>query len=84
MKAKLKRGILLVLLSWDGMPMDEASLVSAVQAHARPGQPTLADVSEALKDVEAGGYVAGVTDSFLGQRTWTLTAQGVHQARQMR
>jgi hypothetical protein len=83
-KAKLKRGILLVLLSWDGLPMDEESLVSAVQAHARPGQPTAADVGDALKDVEANGVAAGVTDSFLGKRTWTLTLAGIHQARQLR
>lgn len=84
MRTKLKRGILLVLLSWDGMPIVESSLVSAVQAHARPSAPTGADVSEALQDVESEGFVTGVTDSFSQERSWTLTEKGIHQARKLR
>jgi hypothetical protein len=84
MKIKLKRGILLVLLSWDGQPMQEATLVSAVQTHARPAQPTEDDVRDALKDLSAEGYVFGATDDFTQEHTWTLTTSGVHQARKMR
>lgn len=84
MKAKLKRGILLVLHAWDGMPMPEWSLVSAVQANARPDRPTEGDVSDALKDCEAEGYVSGLTDGFSRERSWTLTQKGEHQARQLR
>ena len=84
MRTKLKRGILLVLLAWDEMPMLEDALVSAVQAHARPSAPTAADVAEALKDVEAEGFVSGVTDDFSQARSWTLTEKGTHKARQLR
>lgn len=84
MKAKLKRGILLVLSAWAGLPMPEGSLVSAVQSHARMERPTEGDVLDALKDCEAEGYVSGATDEFSGERSWTLTDKGVHKARQVR
>jgi len=76
--------VVLVLHAWDGMPMPEEALVSAVQAHARPQAPTESDVLEALRDCEAAGLVTGVTDDFSGERSWSLTTKGEHQARQMR
>jgi len=79
-----KRGVVLVLHAWDGLPMPEGALVSAVQAHARPLTPTESDVLEAVKDCEATGLVVGVTDEFTRERTWSLTAKGEHQARQLR
>lgn len=84
MRTQLKRGVLLVLAAWDGMPMPEGSVISAVQAHARPEKPTDADVTEALKDCESEGYISGVTDDFEKSRTWSLTEKGKHKARQLR
>lgn len=84
MKLKLKRGILLALLSWDGMPMIQSSLVSAAQCNTRPAQPTDADVLDALKDLQAEGYVIGATDDFSKEQCWTLTVKGTLQARQLR
>ena len=84
MKMRLKRGILIVLLTWDGQPMDENALVSGVQLNVRPFEPTVEDVLEALRDVEAGGFVVGATDDFTRERTWSLTVSGIHQARKMR
>lgn len=83
MRAKLKRGILLVLGAWE-RPMPEGSLVSAVQSHARPSQPTESDVVDALKECESEGFVTGVTDDFTKERSWSLTTQGEHKARQLR
>ena len=83
LRTRLKRGVLLVLHAWDGMPMVEDALVSAVQSHARPERPTEADVREAIRDCEAAGLILGVTDDFLGERSWTLTGKGRHQARQL-
>ncbi len=84
MRSKLKRAVLVVLAAWDGMPMPEKPLVSAVQAHARPERPTDGDVAEAIKDCEAAGYIQGATDDFSQERTWTLTDKGIHQARKLR
>jgi len=84
MRAKLKRGVLLVLQAWDGLPMVEASLLQAVRLHARPAEPTDGDLVEALKDCEAEGYVQGATDAFTQERSWTLTEKGIHKARQLR
>ena len=81
---RLKRGVLIVLLTWDGQPMDENSLVTAVQLNVRPFDPTEDDVREALKDVAAAGFVQGATDDFTRVRTWTLTVSGIHQARKVR
>ena len=80
MRERLKRIILLALQACSGMPMPEAALLSAAQNRERA---TDADVSEALKDVEAAGYVQGSTDDLTG-RSWTLTEKGVHKARQLR
>ena len=62
--------------------MPQGALVQAVKQLARPGQPTTADVEEALKDVEADGYAQGASDD-LAETTWTLTTKGVHKARQL-
>ena len=62
--------------------MPEGALISAVQALARPGQPTRADVVDALSAVEAEGYAQGAADD-LSETTWTLTTKGVHKARSL-
>jgi hypothetical protein len=82
MKQVLKKFILLALNACDGMPMPQAALVGAVQNLARPGQPTRADVEDALKAVEAEGYAQGASDD-ISETTWTLTTKGVHKARKL-
>ena len=83
MRAKLERLILLAIHACDGMPMPEGALISAVQGLARPLAPTYADVIEALRDVEAAGFVAGASEPLM-DTTWTLTTSGMHKARQLR
>lgn len=83
MRTLLKQSIIRVLLACDGVPMPETALVGAVQLHARPNPPTAGDVLEALRDVEAGGYAAGVTDEFTAERSWTLTTKGTHKGRHL-
>jgi len=84
MRKKLVRLLLLAIHACDGMPMPEAALISAVQNLARPEQPTQSDILEALKEAEEQQYASGVSDSFLQERTWTLTALGIHQARKVK
>ena len=83
MKNHLKKFILLALQACDGLPMPQSALIGAVQNLARPGQPTQSDVVEAIKAVEADGYVCGVSDD-ISETSWTLTIpRGVHKARQL-
>lgn len=84
MRANLKRGCLLILQAYDGLPMPESALLSAMATHARPSQPTEADCREALRDCEAEGYVSGALDTFDQARSWTLTEKGIHKARSLR
>ena len=84
MKFHLRRAALIILNGFDGRPVAQTSLISAVQAMERHRQPTAADVAEALLDCEAAGYVSGVSDEFSGERTWNLTPKGVHKARELR
>lgn len=84
MRKNLKRGCLIILQAYDGLPMPESALLSAMASHARPEQPTAADCREALLDCEAEGYIAGVTDTFDSTCSWTLTDKGVHKARSLR
>jgi hypothetical protein len=81
MKAQLKRGLLRALQACDGVPMPESALVSAARLLARPAQPTEGDILEALREVEAGGYAAGLSDELTQERSWMLTAKGAHKAR---
>jgi DNA-binding MarR family transcriptional regulator len=83
MRQHLKKFILLALNQADGLPFPESALAQAVKQLARPGQPTSADVADALRDCEADGFISGVTDELTHERTWTLTARGVHKARQL-
>ena len=82
-RRQLERMVILAVHACDGLPMPEGALVRAVQIGSRPAEPTEGDVTEALKDVEAEGWVAGLTDSLSG-RSWTLTEKGQHKARQLR
>jgi hypothetical protein len=82
MRATFKRSILRVLLACDGVPMPESALLSAVRILARPAIPTDGDVREALRDIEAGGYVTGATDDLTAEPNWTLTLKGKLRARE--
>lgn len=84
MRTALKRALLITLLALDGDPMPESSLLSSAQAVCRHLKPTLSDAQEALKDCEAEGYCAGVSDEFSGEAAWTLTTKGTAKARQIR
>lgn len=83
MRQHLKKFILLALNACDGLPMPEPALISAVQNLAAPGQPTQADVKEALRAIEADGYAQGASDD-IAETTWTLTTRGLHKARSLR
>jgi DNA-binding PadR family transcriptional regulator len=83
MNTKLKRALLLALLACDGLPMPQAALFSAGALQMRPAIPTLGDIDCALKDLEAEGYVAGVTEELTGV-SWSLTTKGLHAARGLR
>lgn len=80
MNRQLKRDLLRALLACDGLPMPESSLMAAVALLARPLEPTQSDILTALKEVEAAGYVSGLSDD-LDERSWTLTPKGAHRAR---
>lgn len=82
MRLKLIQMILRALNAADGMPMPENALISAVQIQMRPADPTDGDVREAIMDAEGRHYISGVTDDLTG-RSWTLTEQGKHKARQL-
>ena len=84
MRKNLKRGCLLVLLAYDGLPMPETALLSAMATHARPDRPSHGDCRDALLECEAEGYIAGVTDTFDNTCSWTLTDKGTHKARSLR
>ena len=84
MKLKLKRAILAVLNACDGVPAPEIALLCAVRVHAQPDQPSESDMLDALREVESKRYAAAVTDELTNDRTWTLTAKGVHKAREGR
>jgi hypothetical protein len=84
MRATLKRGCLLILQAYDGLPMPEAALLSAMATHARPAEPSEADCKEALRDCESEGFAQGHLDTFDNSRSWTLTEKGIHKARSIR
>ena len=83
MKAELKKQILRALNQADGVPFPESALAQAVKQLMRPAQATSADVALALKDCEAEGYISGITDDFIGERSWTLTEKGKHKVAQL-
>jgi hypothetical protein len=83
MNATLKRSLLRVLLACDGVPMPETALISAAKILSRPPGLTDGDVRQALGQVEAAGFVAGVTDELTAERSWTLTLKGTLRARQL-
>ncbi len=83
MKTELKKQLLRALNQADGVPFPESALAQAVKQLVRPAQPTSAEVALALKDCEAEGYVNGITDDFIQERSWTLTEKGKHKAIQL-
>jgi len=77
--------LLRCLLATGGVPMPESTLIRAVQTFVRPAQPTVGDVTNALKDADEKKLVSGVTDpDGIEERSWTLTTKGTHKARQLR
>jgi len=82
MKPKLKCSLLAVLDACDGLPFPEPALLMAARTHARPDRPTDGDLLNALRELELHGYAGAVTDELTSERTWTLTAKGIHRARQ--
>ena len=82
MNRKLKRLILLALLRCDGMPMPEEALFAGVQVMCRPERVTLTDIGVTIKDLEAAGFIAGVTDEITGTN-WGLTDKGQLKAAQL-
>jgi hypothetical protein len=84
MSAKILRAILVALLKCDGQPMPEESLITAVQLVCRPDEPTDCDVTDKMKTLASEGFISGATDDLTKERSWTLTAKGVHKARQLR
>ena len=85
MRNKIIRAILLCLEAAQGVAMPESSLVRAVRNFLPVEEPTTGDVLAALKDVSDRQLAEGVSDEDeLAERTWTLTVQGTHKARQLR
>lgn len=78
----LERNLLRALLAAAGQPFPESALVHAARRLTFPGRPTTADVLDALRALEAGQFVLGVTEELL-ETTWTLTTRGLHKARQL-
>lgn len=74
--------ILRVLQAADEAPMPESGLISATQVLARPDQPTIGDVVEALKSAQAKQFVAGASDD-LTETWYVLTTKGKLKARQL-
>jgi len=81
MKPRLKRSLLAVLYACNGLPFPEPTLLTAARLHARPHAPTDRDLLDALHELEAHGYTAGITDELTNERTWTLTMKGMHRAK---
>ena len=84
MNTKILRGILVSLLQCDGVAMPENALIGAAQIMCRPHEPTDADITDRMKNLQAHGLILGVTDDLTKERSWTLTTTGVHKARQLR
>jgi hypothetical protein len=83
-KVKIIRALLVSLLQCDGVPMPETALFTAAQILCRPAQPTDGDIKTVMLDLQAQGFIAGVTDELTLEATWTLTDKGTHKARQLR
>lgn len=84
MRLKIKICILKALLACDGQSMPEASLLAAVCLMLRPAEATENDFAVALNEVSNERYALGVTDDFTKERSWTLTKNGEHKARQLK
>ena len=82
MNARIKLSLLAILKAYQPDPMPERNLITAVQENLKPAVPTLSEIGDALKDLEAGAFVAGATDELTRERVWVLTAKGILRARQ--
>lgn len=82
LRAQIKIFALKALLKMDGLPIRDETLHHYIGLGFQPAPPR-ADITAALKEVEAGGYAAGSTDELDGTVTWTLTTKGEHKAKQL-
>jgi hypothetical protein len=82
MSQKIKQDILRSLLAADGVPMPEASLVSAVEILSRPAEPTQSAITTAIKQLQSAGMLIGENDEITGT-VWVLTTSGLLKARQI-
>ena len=84
MRSRMRRLVLMSLLSAGGTPMSEAALCAAVDLGMRPAEATRSDIEMVIRDCEAEGMIQGITDEMMGERTWSLTVKGEHRARGLR
>ena len=82
MKKLLKITLLKSLYQCDGEPMPQAALIGAARI-GTSGNPTNLDIESAIKDLEADGYLAGLTDDITGV-SWSLTEKGKFRAVSLR
>ncbi len=86
MKSDLKHFILRALARMEGLPMRETELVeSAMLAfeRAKGRTPSVADIGEAKRELQFGGYIHGTEDEMDRSMSWTLTPRGKHKAMQL-
>lgn len=79
---ELKRALLRSLLPMNGQPMPQGVLFAAAGLLVRPDRPTQGDFDQALAEIEADGYISGLS-SDLAERVWILTEKGILKARQL-
>lgn len=78
MRNELKRFFLRALHRMDGAPLPQSTLLAAART-AFPGVLE-SEISDAHRQLEADGFLAGNRDDLDGQVTWTLTVKGKHKA----
>lgn len=62
-------------------PFSESLLVDAASLRFDP-RPTQGDVTDAIKQAEASGFIAGYSDELDG-KIWQLTPKGILRAREL-
>jgi len=77
----LKRFLLRALSRMSGLPLGDAQLRDTAALALVP-VPLVCDVTVALRELEADGFIAGHRDDLDGVLTWTLTDKGQHKAKQ--
>lgn len=82
LRTQIKIFALKALLNMDGVPLRDETLHHYIGLGFQPAPPTL-DITTALKEAQAEGYIAGSTNEFEKTVTWTLTTKGEHKAKQL-